>query len=226
MARTPMFVSLFEKSPLAPVQEHLTQCGICTTTLRSCFEAAFVEDWETVEKLYHDISMAEQEADTLKRELRTTVSRSLLMPISREDLLELVGVQDRIANVAQDIAGLVLGRKMAFPNQLHDGLTRFLTETSHSLAIAQNALEDLVGLAKMGFTDKALESIDREVEKLHESERTADALQREVRSELFKIETELNPVDVMFIYRILEHIGEVSDSAHSAGNRMLFIAHS
>ena len=36
----------------------------------------------------------------------------------------------------------------------------------------------------------------------------------------------MNPIDIMFTYKILDLLGEVSDSAHSAGNRMLYIAYS
>ena len=37
------------------------------------------------------------------------------MPVPREDLLELLLVQDKMANRAKDVSGIVFGRKMVIP---------------------------------------------------------------------------------------------------------------
>jgi uncharacterized protein Yka (UPF0111/DUF47 family) len=49
---------------------------------------------------------------------------------------------------------------------------------------------------------------------------TADRLQIEVRRGLFKVEKEMPPVDVMFLYQIINWIGEVADRAQRVGYRL------
>ncbi|MFP5507036.1 MAG: DUF47 family protein, partial [Gammaproteobacteria bacterium] len=41
-----------------------------------------------------------------------------------------------------------------------------------------------------------------------------------VRAELFKRETELPPVDVMFLYRVIDWIGDLADLSQRVGSRL------
>jgi hypothetical protein len=51
-------------------------------------------------------------------------------------------------------------------------------------------------------------------------------MQAKLRARIFAIEDELKPVDVMFLYRILELTGDVADRAESVGHRLeLILSH-
>ncbi|MBL6689013.1 MAG: TIGR00153 family protein [Pseudomonadales bacterium] len=226
MASSPLFLSLFKKSRVALVHAHLQECARGMDTLLQYFDAVFREDWVGAEKLCASIGNIEHDADTLKREVRLNVPRSVMNSVSREDLLELVHTQDQIANTIQDIAGLVLGRKMSFPDSLVECLREFLNESHTSVSQAVVTGDRLIELAKTGFNNRGAEVISDQLKELHRAEKEADRLQRELRAMLFSIESTLKPVDVMFIYKILDLIGDISDLAQSAGNRMLYIAYS
>jgi hypothetical protein len=45
-------------------------------------------------------------------------------------------------------------------------------------------------------------------------------MQIKLRSELLAIENDLNPVDVMFLYQIIEWIGDLADLAERVGSRL------
>jgi uncharacterized protein Yka (UPF0111/DUF47 family) len=45
-------------------------------------------------------------------------------------------------------------------------------------------------------------------------------MQVAVRSKLFELEKDLPPVDVMFIYRVIEWIGDLADLAQRVGSRL------
>jgi hypothetical protein len=45
-------------------------------------------------------------------------------------------------------------------------------------------------------------------------------LQIQVRRQLFAIELELNPIDVMFLYKIIEWVGDLADLAERVGSRL------
>ena len=59
------------------------------------------------------------------------------------------------------------------------------------------------------------------ISKLNTAEHEADEKQQEVQMLLYKMESEINPVDVMFLYRIIDWIGDIADNAQAVGNRML-----
>ena len=58
------------------------------------------------------------------------------------------------------------------------------------------------------------------IKALNKIEYEPDEIQVEVRQMLFQIETDLPPVEVMFIYKIIEWIGEVADLAQRVGSRL------
>ena len=47
-----------------------------------------------------------------------------------------------------------------------------------------------------------------------------------VRDSLFQIESDLPPVETMFLYRVIEHTGEIGDMAERVGRRLeVLLAH-
>ncbi|HAR08295.1 MAG TPA: phosphate transport regulator, partial [Cobetia sp.] len=51
-------------------------------------------------------------------------------------------------------------------------------------------------------------------------EHDTDNMQIGLRAQLFKLEKDWPPVDVMFLYQIIEWIGDVADRAQRVGNRL------
>lgn len=45
-------------------------------------------------------------------------------------------------------------------------------------------------------------------------------LQIELRQQLMVIEADMNPIDVMFLYKILEWVGGIADQAQRVGARL------
>ena len=62
--------------------------------------------------------------------------------------------------------------------------------------------------------------VENLIEELGAIENDTDRLQIEVRRNLFKLEKDLPPVDVMFLYQIIDWIGDVADRAQRVGNRL------
>lgn len=118
-------LNLFGSSPIEPLQQHMAKVVECVNELPTLIEAACEGDLATVEVQQGRISTLENEADDLKHALRQHLPRSLFLPVDRRDLLEVLTTQDNIANCAKDIAGLVLGRKMRFPEVIRSQMVTF-----------------------------------------------------------------------------------------------------
>ena len=55
---------------------------------------------------------------------------------------------------------------------------------------------------------------------LDESETHSDDAQVLVRGQLHALERDLHPVDVIFLYRIIDRIGDLADNAQRVGHRL------
>jgi hypothetical protein len=223
MPRSPIFSKLFGRSPVSSLQAHMAKAAECAVALDAYFELLYQENWHELGNQYQKICDLEEQADELKREIRLNLPRSLFLPVSRSDLLELVRVQDEIPNRVKDIAGIVLGRKMRIPEPLQASFLEFVAASVNATKKSHAMLEMLDQLLDSGFSTRQVERIETIIVELGELETESDVKQIEIRSALFELEKDMNPVDVMFLYRVLEWIGDVADHAQTVGNRMLYV---
>jgi len=212
--------SMFGTSPIRPMQQHMAQVQSCANELIPFFEAALAGDWGKAAEKQKSISRLEEDADELKRELRLNLPNGLMMAMSRRDLLETLTMQDRIANKAKDIAGLMLGRQMTFPADIAPLMLDFVKRCVDASAQAQTAINELDELVETGFRGREVDLVESMITRLDEIEGDTDKMQVAVRSKLFELEKDLPPVDVMFIYRVIEWIGDLADLAQRVGSRL------
>ena len=58
------------------------------------------------------------------------------------------------------------------------------------------------------------------IEELDQIETETDAQQAVLRAALFEIEKTLDPVDAMFLYKVIELTGEIADMSERVGRRL------
>lgn len=220
MAPTNYFSRLFGKSPVSPLQKHMEKVCACISLLTPFFEAVLAEDWVRVEKLQGDIARLEGEADNIKHDLRKQLPKGMMLAMSRRDLLEVLTMQDKIANRAKDVAGLILGRKMVFPQPVGDLMLRFVTRSVDAALQAQKAINELDELVETGFRGHEVEIVESMLEELDRIESDTDDIQVKVRAELFKLEDSWPAVKVIFLYQIIDWVGNLGDRAQRVGSRL------
>ncbi len=211
---------IFGSSPVSPLQKHMSKVYACASELVPLFNAVINEDWAEVEKRQQLISSLEQDADVLKKELRLNLPKGLFMPVSRQDLLEVLLMQDKIANMAKDIAGTIVGRRMILPEIIHEDYIRFVTRCVAACKQARKAINEFDELVETGFSGQEIKIVTEMITKLDSIESETDNLQAEIRYEIFSIENDLRPIEVMFLYKVIEMTGDVADCAQNVGSRL------
>jgi predicted phosphate transport protein (TIGR00153 family) len=182
-------------------------------------KAAKSKDWEKAQLAQVSIGKKEQKADVLKKKLRMNLPSTFMMPFSRRDLLDVLLIQDSIANITKDLAGLMMSRKMHFPNEFADDfidLAKLCIKTSAAALVAINELDELLETA---FSSRERKIVDKMIQKINDLEHETDVAQEGIRNKLYSLETSLPPVDVMFYYRAIEWLGETADAAQKVGSR-------
>ena len=212
-------MGLFAKSPIKPLQRHVVCVNECCSHLVNFFEVSSKGDWEKAAEIRAQISHLEKEADVLKREIRLKLPRGLFMPVERTDLLELVSQQDRIANKAKDISGLMTGRQLEIPETLVKSFDAYLHRCLDATEKARETIGEFDDLLETGFKGRERDLVNNFIAELDAIEADTDSLQVQLRQDLRKIETEMNPLDAMFLYRILDWVGDLADLSERVGAR-------
>lgn len=214
------FSNLFGRSPIRPMQEHMAAAVNAAAELVPFFAAVIADDWAEAEKVQQQINDLEHQADDIKQEIRLRLPNSLFLPVPRTDLLELLTMQDRIANRAKDIAGIMLGRKMNIPTEMHSQTIEYVQSGVRTAQQALTAINELEGLLEAGFSGRELKVVEQMIQDLDKLEEHADDLEITMRSALFGLEDNMPAVDVMFLYKVIDWIGDISNHAHDVGGRL------
>ena len=213
--------NLFGRSPIGPIQEHMALADQAAQLLPALFRAMAADDWDSAKQVHKDIVSAESAADKMKRSVRKHLPNNLFLPVPRSDLLTLVGIQDHVANTAKDIAGLVIGRSIRFPEKLQDAAVELAEASAATSGQALSAIQELDELLAVGFTgQEEVRRVEDMLKILDKLERASDKMAIKMRAALFKLEKDLPPVEVMFLYQIISLVCTVADDAEAAGDRL------
>ena len=220
MAHKSTIPALFGKSPFKALQTHMRVAVDCAREVLPLIQALAAGDQAEVNAIKDRIFEREAEADEIKHELRLHLPKSLFMPVDRRDLLEILHLQDTIANRAQDIAGLLYERKMTIPPFMQEPLialtARCVDTCDHSLGV----IEELDELLALGFRGREVDKVNEMLKELNDIEDETDELGIMLARALFEHEDEMKPVSVMMWYQLIEWIGDLADYAEKVGDRL------
>jgi predicted phosphate transport protein (TIGR00153 family) len=226
MKSTNPMAALFGKSPFKPIQAHMRIVIECVAEVPPLFQALVDGDQSKLEAQKKLIFEKEQAADEIKNQLRGQLPKSLLMPVDRRDLLDVLAMQDSIADTAQDIAGLLVERKMEVPQGMAEPLVALVNRCIDTCNKAGKIIEELDELVELGFRGREASQVEVMVADLNLIEDETDEMGMQLTRSLFAQEDSMSPVSVMFWYQLIQWIGDLADYSEKVGDRLrLLIAH-
>jgi predicted phosphate transport protein (TIGR00153 family) len=183
--------------------------------------AADEGDWDAAASCQSNISQIEHEADELKHAIRRQLTKHhVLRQVRTQHLLDLVFAQDQIANLSKKAAQLIVWRRMRFPEGFRELFTELLDCTSSATKKARKSIRELDELFETSFRGAEAERVESIISELDEIETRADSLEKAARDAVMGVESQLPPVDVMFLYEAIDVVGEIADMAERVGRRL------
>jgi len=213
-------LDLFAKSPFKPMQDHMEVVLLCVRQASPLFAALCEGDQQALLAAWQEIDRLEGEADRLKNDLRAHLPKRLMLPVDRRDLLEILDLQDSIADRLQDVGGLLVEREMPVPESMRERLLELVSAAERTCEHAALVIQSLDELVEIGFRGREADRVAREIDQIGSLEGETDRLQAELVRELFRLEDELGAVSVMLWYQMIGWIGNLADGAEKVGNRL------
>ncbi len=220
LANKPLY-GLMRGSPFRPIQEHMRIVFSCMCLIPPLFDALYRKDSKQVSEMAEQIKALETDADKLKSTFRLNMPKSLFLPVDRKDLLSLIGDQDNLADTTEEIAKILTYRQMEVPEALKELLDELLEGTMEIAAEARTMIEQLDELLEVGFGGRELDKISKIIARVRRSEHNIDTVIHRTKKTLFDIESSLDPVSVMFWYKIIDLLGRISDQCENLADRLL-----
>lgn len=210
---------LFAKSPIRPMQQHIQASVACAREIQPLFEDLAAGRSEALDAHRRRIDELEHQADSVKNEIRSHLPKRLFMAMERRDLLEILDFQDSIADVAQDIAGLIALRGMVLPPPLAEPVLALVRRVVAACEHAERIVNELDELIETGFGDRESALVEEMVNELNRIESETDRLAETAQRRLFDLEDELG-VGTYFWFKIINWIADLADYAERVGNRI------
>ncbi|GIR70641.1 MAG: hypothetical protein CM15mP74_18920 [Halieaceae bacterium] len=224
MAVKPAISDVISNSPLALLERHAGVCADCVERLPLYFAEAQANRWGRASDVREEICRFEGLADELKQDVRSNLPRGLWMSVSRADLLELVRVQDKMANGVKEVSGISLGRQLAFPAAMTSEVADFIDVVVQVSRVVVKIIGATRELSRSAFGTRQTNVILDFVSQVEADERRSDEMQAALRARLREYEAELSAVDAIFLYQLLAAIGDIADNAEKVAHRAQIIA--
>ena len=208
---------LFGKSPFGALLQHTAKVHECVELVRPLIDALLAEDFARIQELQDKMSRTEYEADVVKTEIRESLSKSVLMAVSREDLSHYLAYQDDVTDAAEEFAVVLSLRETRVHADLKDELRAFSEQV---IKVSETMLEmahDLMNLAQESFSGKHAKKVLDGTRTLGKEEWQADRLQRQFAKHCYEIESQLQPMDLVFYDKYCQTLSAIANKAENTG---------
>ena len=212
---------LFGRSPFAPLQTHMAKVKRCVEKLVPLFKALKKKDYALVESTANEISKLEHEADLSKNDIRNNLPTGLFLPVGRASLLEILTLQDSLADRAEDVAVLLTLRNLEMDPIFEDEFKTFLDKNLDAFQSVAQIIQELDELIESSFGGLEAEKVRKMVEEVAFKEHEADRLQRKLLTKMFSSRCDTMAPPVYFLWmRIIYELAAISDAAEKLANRV------
>src|SRR5579872_980394 len=184
---------LFGKSPFAPLQNHMNKVASCIEKLTKVFEVLAKKDIDKIERLVAELSTLEHEADLTKNDIRNHLPKSIFLPIDRSHFLEILSIQDRIADKTEDIGDLLILRPNELLSDFFLDLQSLFKKNCEVFWYSKHIIEEIDELLESSFGGIEAEKVKTMVEQAAFKEYEANRMCQQIMKQLFTKGDALSP---------------------------------
>ncbi len=211
---------LFGRSPFVPLQLHLDKVADCVEAAFSLLERIREGEDPNVEETAREISKLEHKADLVKNDIRNNLPRGLFLAIDRSQLLEILSLQDSIADKAEDIGILMSLRTAKMLDSLVQPFGEYIKGNKDAFHKARDVMRELDALIESGFGGVEATRVVQMVDAVAESEHNCDIMQRKLMKQVLDHEDELSVGNFFVWQRLLHEIAGISNYSEKLANRV------
>lgn len=213
-------IRLFGRSPFAPLRTHMAKVASCVQEIIPLFKALKDKDYALVETLALKISKLEHDADLTKNDIRNHLPTGVFMPVARASLLEILSLQDTLADRAEDVAILLTFRRIEIEPLFAAEFEEFLKKNIDTFNGVYLIIQEMEELLESSFGGSEAEKVKKMVERVAFLEHEADLVQRTLLKILFSKCDHLSPPNFFLWTKVIEEIASLSDESERLANRV------
>ncbi len=195
----------------------------CVQELVPLFKALEERDYERIAQIAKTISKLEHEADLTKNDIRNNLPTTIFLPIARSSLLEILSLQDSIADSVEDVGVLLTLKNLEIPVGLSPLLKKFVKMNLEAFDGVHKIILEMDQLLESSFGGQEAQKVQKMVERVAYMEHEADIIQRELLKEFFAISDTLSTPNFFLWMKVIQEVGTLADESERLANRVRMI---
>lgn len=211
---------LFGKSPFSPLQNHMKKVASCVKKLTEIFQEIEGKNFDKIEVLVSELSKLEHEADLTKNDIRNHLPKSLFLPISRAQFLDLLSIQDCIADKAEEIGNLLMLCPRNSLRVFTSTFQEFFKKNLETFWDTRQIIKEFDELLESSFGGLEAEKVKAMVDQTAYKEYQADVLKTAVRKEFFDLADTLTPSAFYLWAKLIDEVGSISHISEKLANQI------
>ncbi len=205
-------LNLFARSPFAPLQSHMEKVDACVQLLKPLFK--------NPQKVAKEISEIEHQADRIKSDIRNNLPSNLFLAIDRNTFLQILELQDAVADKVEDVAVLLSFKKISLEEPLKAPFERFLAKNIECFEESHKIIKELHELVESSFGGSEAERVKAMCDEVAFLEHEADCIQRELLTLLYSQEETISYGTFTLWSKIFEATGQISNISEQLADQI------
>ena len=212
---------LFGQSPFGQIQTHMDQVSKCITKMVEAINAMAAGRHDEIEDLAYEVSRQEHHADQLKDDIRSNLLRRFFMPIEKSEVLEILSLQDSLADTAEDVCKIMTLKELPFKDDFREEFDEFVKLNIDAFNIVASIMGQLDELIESGFGGSEGEKIRGLAHDVAFAEHKADLVQMKLLKKLYACDTEMTVGEFHLWMRWTRVMSRISNVSENLANRIL-----
>lgn len=214
------FSKLFSRAPFDLLELHMEKVIACLIKLDEVLRIFEETDLTKLESFATAVSELEHEADLIKNDIRATLPKNFLFSIDRANFLEILSIQDDLADTAEEIANLLTIKQLPVHPHIRQDLDAYKAKNMEAVWDVKEIVFSFEELLEASFGGPIAEKIQTKIDQTAYKEHEADLLKRKLLKGLFHISDSLSTPDFYLWMHLIEAIGRISHSSEKLALRI------
>lgn len=212
---------LFGRSPFAQIQQHMEQVTKCVDKMSEAIDAVTAGKFELLDAISTEVSQLEHQADQIKDDIRERLLKRYFMPIDRSEVLEILSLQDSLADTAEDVCKVLTLKRLPFPDDLREDFGKFIAFNLQAVEVVATIVNQLDELIESGFGGVEAERIRGLAKDAAFAEHQADLVQLQLLKKIYAHDGEFSTGEFHLWMRVTRVLSQLSNLAENHSNRVL-----
>ena len=212
---------IFGRSPFGQVQTHMDQVAKCISKMSEAVDAMLAGRFDELEGIASEVSGLEHQADQIKVDIRNHLLRRFFMPIDRGEVLEILSMQDSLADTAEDFCKVITLKKLPFPEGVREDFESFKELNIKAFELVASIISELDELIESGFGGAEAEKIRALAHDVAFTEHQADKVLLTLLRKIYANDDKMSFGEFHLWMRMTRELNRIANISENLANRIM-----